>query len=478
MSLDIGHTPEKFTPFHWRVALFWVVVSLLFGVFLANKGEVFKYVLVPVVAWVLWNPRAEYLPALTVLMNFGTTLTVFAAFAVILVCIDRLNILRRVKADWIFYLLLAMLPFYGYLVFSRMRTGMPLSLALSSIDYYWAFWFLLYGIILSYLIGLRPIIYAVYVYVGLVLIRLLGLQIGALQPLYRYASFVEVFMISLAFIALFGGVRGSVRQRILILIGAYLLLVFVRSGSYKFTFFLSVFISILALPRAYTWGRMKMIFPDSIRSIRLRSGMLIAFVFPLVFLAYALISYEEKGALYDQYLEGNYFDDFSLIGKKMMAKLFADRAPIWSGLYDALRTDLSFFPSIEEIKIRYEMNGSTFLVDFESHNLFLELFRTHGLLFGLIMNVVLVICIYRLYWRVPLNASIYEAVLRSSLFAVSFTVYLVGQYILQLNVSFAFMTLVGYVAYNVTNDQTFVQAEAQKLPETMKKDSHHHGEKR
>jgi len=139
-----------------RLAILHLIMALLLGVVLASLNGVLKLVVMPYLAYLLYEKRPEHFPALVVLMSYGTILTIAGGVLIIPIAVRSLWKIEDAFISRFLKLLLLMLPVYVVITVMRMGSGTAFTDALIMNNYYIAFWFLLYGVIIRTIQPSKP----------------------------------------------------------------------------------------------------------------------------------------------------------------------------------------------------------------------------------------------------------------------------------------------------------------------------------
>jgi len=137
-------------------------------------------------------------------------------------------------------------------------------------------------------------------------------------------------------------------------------------------------------------------------------------------------------------------------------KAFADRGVIWNAVWSDLLYYQYLIPPIFVYGYSYtSISGAKMEVEFGAHNLFLELLRQYGLLFGMIVSVSYISMIVYVGKVFKIERDdFYFILLASTIFGIGVVVGLTGMYTLMINFSFLFMGLAGLLyGYSFTEKE-------------------------
>lgn len=418
-----------------------VAVSLFFGLAYVDLGIVMKIIFIPYLYYILFNRRAENIPAIVILMCFGTILTILMGILLIPYCHryrDKLN-----NRFWriLHSFLLFMAPFYIITTVLRIVNGMNVIESVTMNDYYIAFWFALFGVINKEYFNVKLL--SQFLGFGIILSFFIFLfqDIGSFNALKRISNYFDITLLVLLVNNLFSS---KLKYKNVSIIACFLVLRNVIFGiEYKFTFILSLLLALISLG---LWHKQK---HKNIRSLIFSTKYYLRFliVLPFVFLSltiYLTPTYarEFSNTEVDYNLSNNLID-------QILSKTFTDRGVIWTGSLAGIIENTNVLLPLENPKIVYETHsGKEFVVNFESHNLILSLIKYNGYLFGCCLILIYLKIMYQIFKTLTHYRGIH-AIYVVSLFGIGIAVFITGQYTLQLTTSFLFMTLNGgLISYN------------------------------
>lgn len=424
-----------------------LLVSFVFGVVFYDMGMTFKFVFLPFLVYLLAFPREENMPALIIMMSFGTVLTVFGAVFVIAQSFWKLTELKHRGLFRLWLILILMLPFYLFNSLYRMLSlGYSFADTLVLNDYYLAFWFVLYGATHSHLVTRRVMNHLLFPFIVLTVLLITEWKMpGGIKALFRLTQFSEATFYFIAFKFLTKQIDLSrVTWLKISLVIFFLIRYTIGLSGYKFTFFFGLIISTTFLYNQFWFFQTYPV----VYYERLKRRARFWASFPIPFLIVTLILTPILAFNYMSIdLTGSYFQGGSVIDK-ILAKLFVDRGLLWIGAIDSIIKYSDLLPPLEEWKISFISNRNTLLeVDFESHNLILGLVRYNGYLFGVILAITYMRRMYLMMLNTLNNDPIMN-IYRISLFGIGIAVFITGQYTLSLNTSFFFMGMVGAMTFN------------------------------
>lgn len=429
------------------VILLHVVIALSFGIGLHYLQGLLKVAVVPYLAYLLYLRRVEHLPALIIILGYGSILTIAASLMIIPLAVIEL---RKIEIKFIgrtIRLLLLTLPIFVLITGKRMNEGMSLIEALEFNHYYLSFWFLVYGALNHKYYSDQNIGFLVIfgLFLGL-LIRFIpfvpdGIHyFGALRrQTFYFMIFSLIFVAYRIFVE-----KTSIHWLfwvLLLTVPPYIL------GSH-FTFFFGLLLAIIVL---IIWEINKYM-PGFGNYFKEKIYPLLLILFPFLFLILTILltSY----ALTEMEINVPKSGSASLLDS-ILHKLFYDRGVIWSGTLQGIIENAGILPPLDYWNISYTTaQGVCFEVKFGAHNLILGLIRKNGYLVGGLLISLFVYTIYELD-RSKTFLLGNQRVLAISLIGTGLALFIVGQFIFQLNASFFFMSAIGgLIGYR----QTYLQS--------------------
>lgn len=451
--MAIGKFLSDNEDFDYGIATVHLFVAILFGLLFINTGELIKIVLIPYLFFTLKEPKKEALPGLSLLMCYGTILTVLAGLIIIVVSFLKIDELKKKKLFPLWLLLTCSFPFYVYNTYVRIfELDYSAVESLVFNDYYLGFWFLLFGALNRELISKKSISFVLFLTMFLLTLDKIDFNSNlGFSSLYRLVGVSETII--LLFLLLIWRKMTTlmndvyVRLSIVIFILTRLILGF---PEYKFTFIFGLIISLtFILQKDFFLQKYNAIALE--KKVKARS-FLFSFL-PIPFLIITLLITPLFAQEYSAIDMTNYYNDGQSIFDKIMAKLFIDRGLLWAGAIQGIIENTVLTPPIEEWFITFSnIDQSDIDVNFEAHSLMLELTRRNGYIMGFLLSITYLRWQYKLIVS-SIDKDFYMNIFRYAIFGVCISVFITGQYTLQLNTSFFFMTLTGALC-NVTNKKT------------------------
>jgi O-antigen ligase len=118
---------------------------------------------------------------------------------------------------------------------------------------------------------------------------------------------------------------------------------------------------------------------------------------------------------------------------------------LWDGVIQGISEKSKLLPPVEDWNISYRnIEGTLMEVEFESHNLALEIIRKNGYIAGFVLIIIYLLGMYHAMGSLH-YVNTYGIVLGSMVIGAGISVFLTGQYTLQLNSSFFFMLIIGSI---------------------------------
>lgn len=429
--------------FDFGLAALHLFFAVIFGAFFLNAGQLFKFLLLPYVVLTFLYPKKEMLPGLAILMCYGTILTILGAVVIIGISFTKITEIKEKKIFRLWLLLIGAFPLYLFNILTRifeLDYSFVDSLLLN--DYYFAFWFLIFGALNPGLISRKSTSFLLFVTILIVFVdRVDDNEILSFRILYRLIPVAEtilclfLFLIFRKMIPLTNDLY--IRLSLVIFFLTRLLL---GIPDYKFTFLFGLIIS-------FSFVIQKRFFNQDYddltlaKVLKLRSSLL-TFI-PIPFLVITLMATPFFVSDYAFVDASNYYESKDNLFDVIMNKLFVDRGLLWTGAIAGVIENSSYLPPLEEWFISFNtVFDYTMDVDFEAHNLLIELIRKNGYIMGLLLSFTYLRWQYKLI-KSTKGGDRYLNVFRYAIFGVAISVFTTGQYTLQLNTSFYFMTLTG-----------------------------------
>ena len=443
---------SKNEEFDYGIATIHLFVAIIFGLLFIDSGELIKIFLLPYLFFTLKDLKKEALPGLMLLMCYGTILTVLAALIILGISFLKIDELKKKKLFPLWLLLICSFPFYAFNTYTRIfKLDYSLVDSLIFNDYYLAFWFLFYGALNKELISKKSISFVLFLTIFLIFLEKIDYnsELG-FRSLYRLGGVSETII--LLFLLLIWRKMVTLMNDIYVRLSIIIFIltrVLFEFPEYKFTFIFGLIISL-------TFVLQKDFFLQKYNSIVLEKKVKVrSFLFsilPIPFLIITLIATPLIAYQYAAVDMTNYYNDGQNLFDKVMAKIFIDRGLLWTGAIQGIIENTVLTPPIEEWFISYSnINQKAIDADFEAHSLIIELTRRNGYIMGFLLSITYLRWQYKLIMS-SIGQDFYINIFRYAIFGVCISVFITGQYVLQLNTSFFFMTMTGALC-NVTNEK-------------------------
>ena len=391
-------------------------------------------------AWLIMKKDAGSLPALAIISSYMSN-TFIIYFAVIVLSGINFKKLKSFGVHLVFILLLIFLPYILYLTGLKIFVfGLKAGLVLNQFQLYFSMFAFFYGILIMESFNRKVMQVTM---LTLVLLYLLS-YVNLINPLFINVrlNFYTIPFFG-AFFAYFLSSNVKDKQVAYFLIGTGIILSSVILTSSTFTIYLTTFFAFV-LASLY--------FRRRHYTLRRATGTS-AFIIVILLLFYAITGFEKND--YSDYL-GESMEEVNSIESltnRIGMKFFDDRAPIWVGVWEDIIYEKNWLPPLEVENIRASARSTIKKIDFEfhSHNLYLELLRTNGIVMGFVLSFIFIYfsLLGRKILSIP-NADplfiVFVTASISTLIIGSFT----GIYVLLSTYAIFALTIVG-VAYAVYN---------------------------
>ena len=188
---------SKNEQFDYGIATIHLFVAVIFGLLFINSGELIKIILLPYLFFTLKNLKKEALPGLTLLMCYGTILTVIAGLIILGLSFLKIDELKKKNLYPLWLLLICSFPFYTYNTYTRIfKLDYSLVESLIFNDYYLAFWFLFYGALNRELISKKSISFVLFLTMFLITLDKIDYNSDlGFRSLYRLAGVAETIIL-------------------------------------------------------------------------------------------------------------------------------------------------------------------------------------------------------------------------------------------------------------------------------------------
>lgn len=422
--------------------LLWIhtFIAIILVQFLMDEGSVVKYMLLPYVIFMIFSRRQEIFPALAIMMSAGTTMTYFVSIASFIFFFLEYRDIKKLKLSRLFWTLFFLLILQLFMTVYRMATlGYSFVNALKIVDYFIAFPFFIFGALMGKKVQDEVLLKFILILLAIGVIRV-AMFPDFLLSLERIGIYSTVFMWVFFYYFVRRGnyslILSSWVTPFFFLFGLNLLFVL---SSYKFTAMLSILLSLWLFHSVYlNQKNISITLSQRVSRLVVYSGIgSVLFLFiGILFAPIYSLQYSNVNVNYD--LSTNIFE-------QIMSKLFADRGVIWWSVFNRVIQNGTIGLPIIPFEVEYvSARGASFEVDFQTHNLLLELVRMNGIAVGLIMSYIYFVLI-RFTLTSATRGNWIDKVIASVVFGLGVVIYTVGQATLLPTVSFVYMTLGGMV---------------------------------
>jgi len=419
-----------------KANVIWGHLAIAFGCLPAYlyAGEGFKYLVAPYVIYMVVSKNGAYFPALLFHFLFGSTISFVILLSCASLAIFHFRLWFQVRLGLIFLMSIIPLPFFVFQTYQR-GLGLGSGLVESLIP-------------LSYYIGLFPFFYGVLVY------RSIDSRImECVYALLGGVTIVQLWMLS----------DYSIRYYFYALpaIMALLLYVYVKRQAKAIPFYVCALAVLAGLSFILNLAGMTftlllstllaMVISALIVKSRIRQFLYSKWMFLGGTMLVALtINY---GSSLTSIPSGKSFElnsqiditDFSQWKDRLVFKIFEDRVPVWTGAWNQIVGENLLLPPLHVKQFEMKSQGGGKIdIDFGAHNLFLELLRNYGFVFGLLLSLVFILMITKSTALLNVGSrDVYFVVGSATVFSVGIIGSMFGQFPLVVTFSFLLMSLAG-----------------------------------
>jgi len=419
----------------WNI-IFAIVCMPLFSF----GGEIFKYAVLPYVAYMIFSRNPDYLPSLIIFTIPGNVITVAILLLSFIVTLYKIKMFKNSSIK--FYLYLALIP-TPYLIINTIYRIIYVNKSIIDELVYLSMFFGLFSFFYFYIltregrIKLNHIIIILALLFVIILLNFLYPEDDPIRYIFYSFPLAGCFIFSVRN-SHFSKFDSAIKLTSLI---AFLYFLYVVNHQ-TFTLLLSAIISLHLIYLYHT---------QKVKSLKIYTSYL-PFILSFFFVFYAMTNAEIYSVDVNQKQDVEYstlsLDDVGAFKNRLLNKAFDDRAPLWNAVYLQILNNPHFLPpeNIEEYTLT-TTEGFESETNLPAHNLFLELIRVYGLLFGIIASFVyinFIVSASKLLLIKELNPIIIA--LLSVFLAIGIAGSTTGQYPLLLTFSFMFLGLGGYFA--------------------------------
>lgn len=396
----------------------------------ANWG-VTKYLLYPVVFYMVWSKRSEFFPGLIIHLFTETSVMYVILFTTFLLFLSNYKIWCRLRLRWLFWIVIIPLPFVIWQFYQKYSINEEtLIQSLTATQYYLSLFPFFYGILLHQ--SGRPIKYS---YLILVFAIAVIIHISGWLP-----ATVRVVYLAMPVLVLFGLFNPLRKGFLLITSKLFGLFLFVLSivaiDSRSLTTTSIIFIAFVLYVISVNW-----------RWLKGKASPVLLIGSPIAFLIIIISLNLNNPTTRVSPTYKTETDDLSL-PDRIRFKSYEDRSPIWASTFLYLMINDLYLPPVRSESILIQsLDGSVYESSIESHNIYLALMRHFGIIVGFIVSVVFIYYLYRLiqFYRYGMYSRL-ELMFVSSGMAVGIMGATTGQFPLMAPFSFMYIGLIGYLS--------------------------------
>ena len=390
-------------------------------------GEVYKLLLAPYVLYLLFSIQPKFVPALLLHFMNGTTMSFLILLGCLIISIKHIKKLKYYKVRLLFLVTLMPLPFFLYAIFLKMTLfDVAFVVLVDFLFMYFGLFSFFYFVIMSDRIKANHL---KYIFITLAISTVLSFfySITVRYMFFTLPLFFSLMLICLKYRKIFSK---------FFIVSLLLVIMIISDGittTLIVTSLIASLISILYVMRKKLSGSIAYVFLAMTVYIVLTS----------------IQNYNPSNTQLSNYefseSEGNLFDPSNLYNYSKF-KLFEDRTPLWSSIYDNYVTNGWYSIPIAPNNTFFlqTIQGTEYESDLTAHNIFLELIKSYGILTGIIISIVFIIMIIKSSLILKIKElNIYLIIISSSIISCGFFGGMVGQYLLLGTFSFLFIGLAG-----------------------------------
>lgn len=421
----------KLSPLEIIEIFFHVIVAFFLVTAYQEYGESFKYFAAPYVLYLVLKENPNYFPAIFINVAGGSTIAIAVLIGCLILTIKHLRYFSDIFGTWFLVFVFLPGPVLLYQSFYRyyfMETDIVNSII--PLGFYLGIFPFFYGILISrkFPVDLFKVLYLTFIFI--IIYNILTIT----APL-RIVTFVlELYTVVGILILL--PVKIKIGVNIFYKITALLTLVGIATGflEVKFHFLGSILLAVFMIV-IYWWRN------DLLLNLLTNKRLIVLLVLVMAYIMSQTYNY----SLSNVPLSSFSYTDITSYPAFIMYKAFADRGVIWNAVWsDILYYQYIMPPYFVSGYSFTSISGSRIEVEYGAHNLFLELMRQYGILFGIIVSIVYIAIIVYLgkVFKTKLD-DFYVLFLSASVFGMGVVTGLTGMYTLMINFSFLFIGLAG-----------------------------------
>lgn len=399
-------------------------------------NEWIRFFIAPILFFMILSRRAEFFPGLVIHLFAETISMYIILFSCLITTLLYWKYWFNTRLKWIFILTLLPLPILIWQTVIRyFNMNLGFIDIIIPIDYYLGLFPFFYGFLISERFNKE-------IFGGIVFVLLLSFFIntmGIFDNTIRIVFYAIPFLITYAVFGksnlLSSGFQLILRIGTVIVIGIYIFFI----NQTTITILSSILLSILLV---YLKIR-------KFNNLVLLLSSKWTFIFTILVVAWLAFSTNKTAVAFKSYstgdLAGLKFTNYNDLVDRISFKTFADRAPIWRGVWLSIVSQNNILPpyKVKSYEIT-TLEGNKIKSEVGAHNIFLELLRKDGYFVGLIIGFTFIIQILLAcsLLRLPLDDRLLISMV-SSVAIVGIIGGMTGQFPLMASFSFLFIGLAG-----------------------------------
>lgn len=388
-----------------------------------------KFILYPLVAWMVWTKRTEFFPGLIIHLFTESSVTYVILFTTFLLFIYHYRFWIQISMKKLFWITLIPLPFVVWQFYQKYFVNSELMIeSISPLQYYLSLFPFFYGLLLNKSGRKINYDYLLFVFFFAIILQLSGQLTNTVRIIMLASPIVINFSL---FIPLKRGIFSVFIKTLGILL--FLSVIFsLKERSLTST-------GILIFSIVFYYLRTKSEWFKRIALSSFLIGSSIVFVAVIIY-----INFDAPKMGYLK-IDSSINKEMTII-ERIQSKSLEDRAPIWVSTFQDLIQENQWFPKkTSDLILIYGIDGSVYESEIEAHNLFLALLRNYGYLIGVIVSVIYIYFLVRIIQCFRnCNLEKLEMIIVSSLVSIALVGTTTAQFPLMSPFSFAYIGLIGY----------------------------------
>lgn len=352
---------------------FALIPALIYG------GITLKAIILLYAVYLVLLKDSAYLPALIVLASYMTNAFPLY-FAMIGLSALNFKLYRKYRLQTILVMLMIFLPVAVYYSTLQIITfNQKAGLAIGQFQFYLSMFAFFYGILISKSFDNRTIKALGITFFLLYFVNVLTKQLAEVSTVRLIFFIIPFFFAGLIYLLIQRKINLTITL-IIIAISAVLLTFDIGNATFTIVF-LVVFSSVIV----YLYLRNRIHFVSRLTGVGMYFVMGIAIVLAIVLHQ----RYGERSDRFDVMQEANPLKEFS---SRLQTKYFEDRGALWASSWEQIKREKNWQPPINIKKINLHLgSGRSKELEYHSHNVFLELLRSNGIIMGFIVSIILII---------------------------------------------------------------------------------------